>query len=87
MYTDSGFYSDFSDIDNYKEKVVKGRKDHTCSACRKVIKSGEHSVRETGFMDGEPVSSYLCLPCIEDWLVETEQVEFDGEVVTIDGLD
>lgn len=28
-------------------------------------------------MDGEPVSSYTCLECIEEWLEESAQAETD----------
>ena len=76
LYIDSGFYLlDDSEIECYKEKVVKCRKEHKCSACEKVITEGDEAVRETGFMDGEPVSAYLCLPCIEAWLEESGQVD------------
>ena len=30
---------------------------------------------ESGFMDGHPVSNYICLPCIEAWLEESGQVD------------
>lgn len=75
MYTDSGFYCDCADAENYKEKVVKCRKSHKCSSCQTEIKSGEYALRETGFLDGEPVSAYTCLKCIEEWLEESGQVE------------
>ena len=78
IYLDSGFYSDGDDdIDNKKEKVVKCRKQHECSVCRAEIAIGMHALRETGFIDGEPVSCYTCLPCIEVWLVESWQVDSD----------
>ena len=75
MYTDSGFYGDCADAENYKEKVVKCRKSHKCSPCQTEIKAGEYALRETGFLDGEPVSAYTCLKCIEEWLEESGQVE------------
>jgi len=78
-YTDSGFYSGGTETENYKEKVVKCRKPHKCSPCRTEIKVGENALRETGFLDGEPVSSYTCLPCIDKWLEESGQVEHDLE--------
>lgn len=80
LYIDSGFYaSDESEIERYKEKVLKCRKEHKCSACQKVITKGDWALRETGFMDGEPVSAYLCLPCIEAWLEESGQVDEVGD--------
>ena len=79
LYLDSGFYSDMDDeIENKKEKIVKCRKPHKCmGGCEKEIAIGEQALLETGFMDGKPVSSYTCLPCIEAWLEESEQVGFD----------
>lgn len=78
MYTDSGFYGDYADAENYKEKVVKCRKSHKCSTCQTEIEPGEYALRETGFLDGEPVSAYTCLKCIEEWLEESGQVEVLG---------
>ena len=75
MYVDSGFYSDCTEAENYKEKVVKCRKPHKCSPCNAQIKVGEHALRETGFLDGKPVSAYTCLSCIDEWLEESGQVE------------
>jgi len=78
LYLDSGFYGgDFGDdIANNKEKIVKCRKPHECNGgCDKEIKAGDYALLETGFADGEPVSCYTCLPCIEEWLEESGQVE------------
>lgn len=77
LYLDSGFYGLDEDLENHKEKVVKCRKPHNCATCEKEIKVGEHALNESGFMDGEPVSSYTCLECIEEWLEESGQVEMD----------
>lgn len=79
-YIDSGFYSDDEEIENHKEKLVKCRKPHECmGGCETEIKTGEHALLETGFMDGKPVSTYTCLPCIEKWLEESGQVGYDEE--------
>lgn len=78
LYVGSGFYSDMDDeIVNSKEKLVKCRKAHKCSACQGEIKINEQALLETGFMDGKPVSCYTCLSCIEEWLKESGQVEFE----------
>lgn len=77
MYIESGFYSGDEDIEIYTEKVVKCRKPHKCSGCEKDIAKGEEAVMESGFMDGHPVSNYICLPCIEEWLEESEQVDVE----------
>lgn len=76
LYTESGFYGGDEEIENYTEKVVKCRKSHKCSGCQKEIQDGEEAVVESGFMGGHPVSNYICLPCIEGWLEESEQVEW-----------
>lgn len=75
-YIDSGFYGDDDDeIENPQKKVVKCRKPHMCvGGCETEIKKGEHALLETGFMDGGPVSSYTCLPCIDKWLDELNEV-------------
>lgn len=77
LYVDSGFYGDFGEeeVSCYKEKVVKCRKPHKCSACEKEINVGDHALSETGFMDGQGVSCYTCIPCIEEWLEESGQVD------------
>lgn len=70
-YIDSGFYGIDEDVENYKEKLVKCRKPHKCmGGCEKEIPIGAYAVRETGFMDGMPVSSYTCTDCIDKWLDE-----------------
>jgi hypothetical protein len=47
--------------------------------CGNEIKAGDHALFESGFEDGQPVSCYTCLPCIEAWLEESGQVEHDEE--------
>lgn len=81
-YLNCGFYDGDmdSDIENHKEKLVKCRKPHKCmGGCDTEIKAGEYALLETGFMDGKPVSSYTCLPCIEAWLEESGQVGFNED--------
>jgi len=88
MYLDSGFYGgDFDDdIENHKEKVVKCRKPHKCiGGCEAEISIGDYALLETGFMDGDPVSCYTCLPCIEAWLQESGQVEARQDKSTAEG--
>lgn len=69
---DTGFYGfDDTEIENYKEKLVKCRKPHKCmGGCEKEIPIGAYAVRETGFMEGQPMSSYTCTDCIDKWLDE-----------------
>lgn len=90
LYIDSGFNDGDMDIDVecHKEKIVKCRKPHKCyRGCDTEIKAGEQALLETGFMDGEPVSCYTCLPCIEAWLEESGQVGLDGEEPPKEGED
>jgi len=78
MYLDCGLYDgDFGDdIENHQERVVKCRNPHQCiGGCDGEIKPGEYALLETGFMDGEPVSCYTCLPCIDEWLDELHEDE------------
>lgn len=80
-YLGSGFYDGDMDceVQNPKEKIVKCRKPHKCmGGCNSEIKAGDYALYETGFMDGRPVSSYTCLPCIEAWLEESGQVETEA---------
>ncbi len=69
---DTGFFGfDDTEIENYKEKLVKCRKPHKCmGGCEKEIPIGTYAVRETGFMEGQPMSSYICTDCIDKWLDE-----------------
>lgn len=66
--------SDDEGIENYKHKIVKCRKEHECmsgeESCAKTIKAGEYAMRETGFMDGQPMSAYTCIPCMDKWIDE-----------------
>jgi len=67
-YIDCGFYGDDTEIENHSEKVVTCRKPHQCANCQKQIEIGDYALAESGFMDGKPVRSYTCLPCIDEWL-------------------
>lgn len=78
---DSGFYGfDDTEIKNYKEKLVKCRKPHKCTSCEKEIPVGNHAIRETGFMDGKPMTNYVCTDCMDEWLDEllADEVEEDA---------
>ncbi len=72
-YIDCGFYAgDDTEIENHTEKLVKCRKPHECmGGCGTEIKTGEMALCETGFLDGKPVTSYTCIPCLDAWLDET----------------
>lgn len=70
LYIGSGLYES-SGIDNHEENLATCRKEHQCSRCQGMILSGNKAVRETGFLDDRPVSNYICIPCIESWLIFT----------------
>lgn len=77
LYIDSGFYGIDEACENMTEKVVRCRKPHVCASCEKEIKVGEHALYEKGFVFGEIATAYTCLPCIEEWLEESGQVDTD----------
>ena len=71
LYLDSGIYGLDEEVTNKKEKIVLCRMPHICANCAREIRKGEQALYESGFLDGEPVSCYTCLGCIEEWLEET----------------
>jgi hypothetical protein len=79
-YINCGFYNGDEDIENHVEKVVKCRKPHQCSTCNTQIQVGDYALLESGFMDGEPVRCYTCIPCIDKWLDEINPIQ-NAEVV------
>ena len=81
-YIESGFYDGDMDVEisNEKVKVVKCRKPHKCNGgCNTEIQIGEHALSETGFMDGNPISCYTCIPCLDKWLDELHEYEDEDE--------
>ena len=80
LYLNSGFYDCDEEVQNQKEKIVKCRKPHKCmGGCDKTIEIGQQALYESGFMDGNPVSTYTCLECIEQWLEESGQVDTNDD--------
>lgn len=81
LYINSGIYDGDmdSEYDHTIEKIVKCRKPHTCPICQKTIQPGEQAIYEKAFGDEGPVSCYTCIPCIEEWLKESGQVESEDE--------
>ena len=75
------FYGlDDDEIENYKEKLVKCRKPHECmGGCGKEISIGSYAIRETGFMDGQPISAYTCTDCMDKWLDEINELDEEWE--------
>lgn len=71
-YLDTGIYGLDEEIMNYKEKIVKCRKEHQCVQCGVNIEKGRKALYESGFLDGMPVSAYTCIECVEKWIEEIE---------------
>ena len=64
LYLDSGIYGLDEEVTNKKEKIVLCRMPHICASCAREIRRGEQALYESGFLDGKPVSCYICLGCI-----------------------
>lgn len=82
MYIDSQIFA--VDMDgsesNLTEKIVKIRTPHSCCVCEKQIPKGEKMLNQKAIVEGQGwCSCYICIPCVENWLEESGQVE-DGEV-------
>lgn len=80
MYIDSQIFS--GDMDgsesNFSEKIVKIRKEHDCCVCGKKILKGTEMVMQSAIVDGIGWRTcYICLPCIENWLEESGQVDVE----------
>ena len=85
MYLGSNIFD--GDMDgsesNFSEKVVKIRKSHNCCVCQKEIPKGTKMVMQSAIVqDIGWCSCYICLPCIENWLGESGQI--DSEVKKYD---
>jgi len=74
-YEETEFYPSDEEITNHQQKIVKTRKPHKCVNCQKEIKQGENALRETGFLDGQPLSCYTCIECCDKWLDEINEIE------------
>lgn len=80
MYIDSQIFSGDREgsESNFSEKIVKTRKQHKCCFCGKEIDSGNDMVMQSAIIDGKGWRNcYICLPCIEEWLEESGQVEVE----------
>lgn len=61
---------------NFSEKIVKSIKPHDCCVCEKEIPKGEKMIYQSAIVQGVGwCSCRICLPCIEQWLEESGQVE------------
>lgn len=75
LYLGNEIYGCDEDFVRKSEKIVKCRKAHDCNSCGKEIRKGDYAVCETGFMFGEPTSTYTCIECMEEWIEEIGRVE------------
>lgn len=84
LYVSSGYFEGDMDC-NYiceTQKLVRVRKSHKCCGvgnnCKKEINIGDYAVRDKALFPGEGWKScYICTNCIEEWLKESGQVEFE----------
>ena len=81
MYIDSQIFA--GDMDgsesNLTEKIVKIRYTHSCCICEKHIPKGEKMLNQKAIVEGQGwCSCYICIPCVENWLEESGQVEDGG---------
>lgn len=82
MYIDSQIFA--GDMDgsesNLTEKIVKIRASHLCCVCEKQIPKGEKMLNQKVIVEGQGwCSCYICIPCVENWLEESGQVEDDDQ--------
>ena len=81
MYIDSQIFA--GDMDgsesNLTEKIVKIRVSHLCCVCEKQVPKGERMLNQKAIVEGQGwCSCYICIPCVENWLEESGQVEDGG---------
>ena len=81
LYIDSQIFA--GDMDgsesNLTEKIVKIRYPHSCCICEKHIPKGEKMLNQKAIVEGQGwCSCYICIPCVENWLEESGQVEDGG---------
>lgn len=79
-YEETEFYLSDDEVVNHQQKIVKTRKPHKCCNCQKEIKTGEYALRETGFMDVQPVSCYTCIECCDELLDEINGMDEEVEL-------
>ena len=82
MYIDSQIFA--GDMDgsesNFEEKIVKTRKPHKCCVCEKKFPKGEKMLMQRAIVEDMGwCSCYICLPCIEQWLEESGQVNVEDD--------
>lgn len=76
MYQDFEMPDPKEYIKNYSKKLIKIRKSHKCIICKNESDKGEYMLREKGFVDGQPVSLYLCIDCLDDYI---DMLELDNK--------
>ena len=60
------------DTKHYRRRLVKTRKEHLCVGCytgiQHKIPKGTKAHKELGFLDGKPVTCYLCMKCYDQYI-------------------
>ena len=76
VYEHSGIVADGDEyMSHVTKKVLKTRKEHNCCLCQSKIDKGNYALREKAIVEDIGWGScYVCIPCIEKWLVESGQV-------------
>lgn len=81
FYIGSGFFDGDMDCECIRtnESLVRCTKLHECvgnsKACKKFVYPKDLAVRVTCLFQGEGYkSTYVCIPCMENWLEESHQV-------------
>ena len=82
MYINSQIFA--GDMDgsesNFEEKIVKSGKLHKCYICGNEFPSGEKMLMQKSVIKGIGWRScYICLPCVEQWIKESGQVEIGDD--------
>ena len=81
MYLDSQIFGGDRDGSqpNLIAKILKIRTPHSCCICEKYIPKGEKMLNQKAIVEGQGwCSCYICIPCVENWLEESGQVEVGG---------
>ena len=76
-YLDSGYFEGDEETSHHEYKVVTCRKEYQCMGLETPahnIKVGQRALREKAIhCDIGRVSCYVCLPCVDAWLEETNE--------------
>lgn len=65
------------------KKIITTRKEHRCAMGDVLQKPHQitpqsEALKESAIVEGEWVTAYSCLPCIDQWLSELAEMEYGG---------